>query len=122
MNNGERRYEAIDPISRDTAEAAAAGEADILLRAILAVALHDDDLAWAEAFCERFARHPDPSVRGSVLDSFGHRARRFGRIDERIRPLLEAGLADQDPWVRSKAEDAAGDVKHFVGWQLEQRS
>jgi hypothetical protein len=114
------RYDFIEPITRDDAERiASCAETDVLLRAVLAVSLHDGDLAWAQGFCARFVGHPDPGVRGSALLGFGHLARRFGRLDaERVRPLLVTGLADPDAWVRGQADTAAGDVDFFLGWSL----
>jgi hypothetical protein len=114
------RYEPIDPMSQEDAErAAASADPEEVLRAVLAVALHGEDLAWAEAFCERFARHPDSGVRGSALLGFGHLARRFRELDAaRVRPLLEAGLADPDAWVRGQSDSAADDAEFFLGWRL----
>jgi hypothetical protein len=114
------RYEAIEPLSHAAAdEAAVSSEPEALLRAILAVALHDEDLAWAQAFCERFAVHSHPGVRGSALLGFGHLARRFRKLEStRIEPLLKAGLTDQDPWVRGQSESAADDAEFYLGWRL----
>jgi len=114
------RYDPIEPISREAADGAAVStEAEALLRAVLAVALYDDDLAWAEAFCERFAVHIDPGIRGSALLGFGHLARRFRKLDAaRVQPLLESGLNDPDLWVRGQSESAADDVEFFLGWRL----
>jgi hypothetical protein len=113
------RYEPIEPISRADAERAAGAAPDDLSRAVLAVALHDADSGWAAAFCERFARHPDPGVRGSALLGFGHLARRFRELDvARVLPLLSAGLADPDAWVRGRSEAAADDVEFFLKWRL----
>src|SRR5262245_31837495 len=99
------QYALIEPLSRENAErAAASADAEVVLRAVLAVALHDEELAWAEAFCERFACHTDPGVRGSALLGFGHLARWFRALDAaRVQPLLEAGLADPDAWVRGQS-------------------
>lgn len=114
------RYQPIEPMSREDAErAVVSANPEVVLRAVLAVALHDGELAWAEAFCERFVRHPDPGVRGSALLGFGHLARRFRRLDaERVQPLLEAGLADSDAWVRGQSDSAADDAEFFLGWRL----
>ena len=114
------QYEPIEPMSRDDAvRAAASTDPDVLLRAVLAVALHEEELAWAEAFCERFVSHPNPGVRGSALLGFGHLARRFRQLDAtRVQPLLEAGLADPDTRVRGQCDSAADDVEHFLGWRL----
>lgn len=113
------RYEPIEPVSHVEAELAATASADVLLRAVLAIALYDEDRAWAETFCERFARHPDAEVRGGALLGFGHLARRFRKLDlTRVLPLIEAGLADPDSWVRGQAESAACDAEHFLGWRF----
>jgi hypothetical protein len=114
------RYEPIDPVSREEAErAATTAPKDVLVRVILGVALNDDDWAWAETFCLRFARHPDPNIRGIALLILGHLARRFRVLDEgRVRPPLEAGLTDPDPYVRGHAESATDDVESYLGWRL----
>jgi hypothetical protein len=115
------RYEPINPVSHDDAERVATStDPEALVRVILGVALHDDDLPWAEAFCERFARHTDADVRGSALLCFGHLARRFRVLESgRVRPLLEAGLADPDLWVCGQCESAAEDAEFFLGWRLQ---
>jgi hypothetical protein len=115
------RYDPIGPVSREDAERAACSvDLEQLVRTVLAVALHDVDLGWAEAFCERCAQHPDAGVRGSALLGFGHLARRFRRLNSvRVRPLLEAGLRDSDPSVRGKAGSAVEDVELFLGWRLQ---
>ena len=118
------RYEPIEPMTHEDAErAAASADAEVVLRAVLSVALHGEELARAEAFCERFARHPDPGVRGSALLGFGHLARRFRELDAaRVQPLLEAGLADPDAWVRGQSESAADDAEFFLGWRLRRQA
>jgi hypothetical protein len=114
------RYEPIGPLSHQNAEqAATSDDPELLLRSILAVALHEDDLVWAEAFCTRFARHSDPGVRGSALLGFAHLARRFRQLDAvSVQPLLESGLQDPDAWVRGQTESVAEDVEFFLGWRL----
>jgi hypothetical protein len=103
----------------DVERAVTSSDAEVVLRAVLAVALHDEELAWSEALCERFARHPNPGLRGSALLGFGHLARRFRELDAaRVQPLLEAGLVDADAWVRGQSETAADDAEFFLGWQL----
>jgi hypothetical protein len=113
------RCESIEPVSREEAErAVTSADREALSRIVLAVALHDER-SWAEGFCEQLARHPDTGVRGSALLGFGHLARRFRKLDiERVQPLLEAGLADPDPWVRGQSRSAPEDVECFLGWRL----
>ena len=48
-----------------------------------------------------------------------HLARRFGELaEDRVRPLVEAGLADTDAEVRGQADDAADDIEVFLKWRV----
>lgn len=113
------RYEQPKPMSHIEAEQAVTAGLDELRNAILSVALHDEDVTWAEAFCERFTQHPEPGIRGCALMGFGHLARRFRQLDERVRAHLLAGLSDPDEWVKGQAVAAADDVRQFLGWYLQ---
>jgi len=113
------KYEAIDPISReDMAAALARDDPDELLRAVLAVALHAEELEWAFSICLRLASHQHFNVRGNAILGFGHLARRFGRLDPVAQDVIEAGLGDSDPYVRGQAGDAADDAQHFLRWKI----
>jgi hypothetical protein len=59
-------------------------------------------------------------VRGNALLGFGHLARVLGvmREPEAVRALVEAGLADPDPYVSGQSEAAASGLEHFLGWKL----
>jgi len=116
------RYKSIPPITRRAALAALRGDPGRLVHAVLAVALHEGDVRWAERYCRRVAGHDDPDVRGNALLSLGHLARRSGTLDQgTVKPLLEAGLAHPDRRVRQRAEIAADDVEFFLGWSLRPR-
>ena len=113
------KYEAIDPMSREEVEAALTrDDPEELLRAIVAVALHSEDLDWASRLCMRLASHPHFNVRGNAVLGFGHLARRYGRLDSAAREVIEAGLRDADSYVRGHADSAADDVQHFLGWKI----
>ena len=120
VGEGAMLYEEIEAVSREAAEqAASSATPDDLSKVILAVALHESDRDWAEQFCLRLAGHTAPRVRAAALLGFGHLARRFRYLDRfRIEPLLQAGLADPNAWVRGQAETAMDDIVHFLGWQL----
>ena len=76
----------------------------------------------AEQICLRFATHSDPSVRGNAMEGFGNIARIFCSLHKRlIEPVIEAGLADPDDWVRDKAEGAAEEIEMFCGWVIRGR-
>ena len=114
------RYQRIDPVSREVAEAAArAAVPEELAMVILAVSLHEPDGDWAEAYCTTLAGHADPLIRGMAIFAFGHLARVHRRLDRsRVAPIVEAALADPDDYVRSQAESAADDLRVFLGWRL----
>jgi hypothetical protein len=113
-------YEPIDPISKAEAEhALVRNNPDELWRLIIAVGLHEPDAAWAESCCVRLSSHPHDNVRGNAVLSFGHLARRFGRLDEStVRPIVEAALRDRVQYVRGQAWAAADDIIHYLGWDL----
>ena len=75
---------------------------------------------WAQSCCVELARHRSAEVRAGAVASFGHLARRFGRLDPgRVRTLVEVALFDASAAVRSRADDAADDHKTFHGWEFE---
>ena len=113
------KYVPIDPMSREDVEAVLArGNPEELLRAVLAVALHDEDNAWATSICLRLASHNHFNVRGNAILGLGHLARRYCYLDPAARGIIEAGLQDDDPYVRGQADAAADDVEHFLGWEI----
>ena len=68
----------------------------------------------------QLARHRSAGVRASAIASFGHLARRFGRLDPgRVRRLVQIALHDPSAAVRARADDAADDLLTFLGWELE---
>jgi hypothetical protein len=86
---------------------------------VIGIALHCDDLAFAEDLCLSLATHADENVRGNAILGFGHLARRFRRLGSReIKTLLEAALQDDSPYVRGQAWAAADDLSHFLGWTI----
>ena len=75
---------------------------------------------WAQSCCIELVRHRSASVRAAAIASFGHLARRFGRLDPgRVRRLVEIALYDPSAAVRARADDAADDLKTFLGWEFE---
>lgn len=80
----------------------------------------DDFPGYAERICRALAVHDHPNVRGNAILGFGHLARTAGIMwkPNDVRALVEAGLSDADPYVRGQAEAAAGDLRHFLKWNL----
>lgn len=96
---------------------------DELLHIPVALSLEppeDDHPGYAESVCRELARHAHPNVRGNALLGFGHLARTVGIIwkPKDVRALVEAGLADDDAYVRGQAETAASDLRHYLKWNL----
>ncbi len=114
-------YETLDPISReDTERALASGGADVVCRALVTSALHDDDWRWVQEQCRRLARDPRAQVRGCAVTSIGHLARLHGELDlDVILPLLEELV--HDPEIGGRAEDALGDIRMFVRTDTQRR-
>ncbi len=110
------RFEPIDAQSRATAESARErNDPDELLQVVLAVALHEEDLPWAEQFCASLATHAHFNVRGNAILGLGHLARRFERLDVSVAvPLVARGLADPDSYVRGQAHAAAEDLELYL--------
>ena len=87
-----------------------------LSRLVVAVALNEEDFAFAEAVCLRLAKSKDETVRGNAILGFGHIARRAKALKEekRARELIEAGLRDESGYVRGQAVSASDDVTFFI--------
>lgn len=115
------QYQEIVPLHRSAAEAAEQrNDPKELAVAIIAVALHEDDLTFAQQFCARLAAHSEAGVRGNAILGFGHLARRFRKLDvSSVVPLVEKGLKDSDEYVRGQAYSAAEDLNHFLGLGLD---
>jgi len=94
------------------------GDPGELLHVPIVIALDPPECAWSFAICLHLAAHNDARVRANALLSFGHLARTCGALDQAARPLIEAALDDPDENVRFKANDAAHDINHFLGWGL----
>lgn len=96
----------------------ARGIADELLHVPIVVSLDPPDCAWSFGICQRLATHADTRVRANAILGFGHLARTCGALETSIRPVIEAALNDPDQEVRFKANDAAHDINHFLGWGM----
>ena|SRR6266516_3026794 len=118
------KYENIPPIPRaDAQRILSAGPADRLATAVLAVALHENDLDFAQDYCLRATGARDPLVRGNAVLGLGHLARRFGRLDQnKVEPIVAWALLDDDQYIRGQAEAAADDIQHFTTWRVRRSS
>jgi hypothetical protein len=112
------QYKEIGPLSQEeVAEALQRNDPDVLCRAVLAVALHDQDFERAQALCVELSRHPHFNVRGNAVLGFGHLARIHRQLDrEVVQPIIVTALFDSDVFVRGQAHCAYDDTAFFLQW------
>lgn len=89
----------------------------------IVVSMDPPEAVWAADVCRRLSAHPDEWVRGNAVLGFGHLARTTGELDEAVvRPIVEAALKDASSVVAGKADEAAGDLSHWLGWRFPAQS
>jgi hypothetical protein len=123
MPQSRLKYEEIPEWTRDVVERALRDDdPDALLRAVVAVAMHDADWRYAQDLCIRLSSHPHFNVRGNAVLGFGHIARVHRRLDRVVvQPIIEAALRDANDYVRGHGVDAADDTEQFLGWQYDKK-
>jgi hypothetical protein len=95
----------------------ARGIPDELVDVPIVVSMNPPDCAWAESVCVRLAMHPDINVRSNALSGFGHLARTCGTLTEDVvGPLIQAGLQDAEPDLRTQAYESAGEIACYLEW------
>ena len=85
----------------------------------ITVALASSELALAQEVCLKLCSHEHFRVRGNAVMSLGHLARRFRSLDEdKVRPLLESALSDNNEYVKTLAKSAADEIHQFLHWLI----
>jgi hypothetical protein len=85
----------------------------------LVAGLSPPDCDWAQSICRQLAQYPDSSVRGNAIIGFGYLAMTCRKLQEDIaRPMIEAGMQDEDEWVRVQSEDAAEMCTNYLNWKF----
>lgn len=117
-------YEEVEGLTPDEVEAAIARNSfEELLYVPIAVSVHSSDFDWAQAICVKLSGHEDFNVRGNAVLGFGHLARRFGKLEKDIvKPIIESAMLDPHEYVRTHANDAADDIRHFLRWRFSKPS
>ena len=91
------------------------GNRDELRYVAISVSMLSDDFDLGQSICLLLARHPDSTVRGNAVQSFGHLARRFRRLDlEVVEPIYRSALHDSDQYVREEADGMLGEIRHYL--------
>jgi len=112
------KYESIKNYSKTEIEKALANnDVDKLLFIVLSVALYSDDFEFAENFCIQLSNHEHFNVRGNAILGFGHLARIHGKLNEnKIKPIIENALKNENEFVRGQADSAKEDTEFFLKW------
>jgi len=101
---------------QDVESVIARGIPDELLYVPIVITMDPPDCDWSEAICLSLAQHPHFNVRGNAVLGFGHLARTCRQLNlTAVIPIIAAALRDEHEYVRGHAEDAAGDLMHYLG-------
>lgn len=79
--------------------------------ALVSVALHDPDSAWAESTIAAAMHSPDPAVRSVAATCVGHVVRRFGAL--RASTVARVQELRLSPETSGAAQDALDDILTF---------
>ena len=89
----------------------------------LVAGLSPPDWDWAQLICRQLAQHLDSNVRGNAIIGFGYLAMTCRRLCEDIaRPIIEAGMQDEDEWVKGHSEDAAEMCMTYLNWKFSRKN
>jgi hypothetical protein len=115
-----KKFQDLDTFTeRDVEDALRRNADDEISLLPLTIARAATDPAYAQQVCLKLAEDPRATVRGNALASLGHLARRFRSLDELpVTQVIEAGLADNDEYVRLSAKSAADEIHQFLGWDF----
>ncbi len=85
----------------------------------ITIALAGRDQVVAETTCLLLSTHVQSRIRAHAVMSLGYLARRFRMLDEaRVKPAIEAALAESDEYVRMHAHTAADEICQFLHWDI----
>ena len=108
------KYEQIDPVSREEAEANfVSGDIELIARTLIAIGLHDEDWKWVEQQGLCFLLHEHEVVVSAAILSLAYTARVNGIIDkERVTSALQK-LA-HDSRYAGRVQDALDDIERGI--------
>ena len=118
MSECDLRYEPLPEWSQEEMEQVIRrGEPQQVALVPLTASLNPPDFDWTQSICVRLSLHSDKVVRGNAILGLGYLAMSCKRLDERItRPIIEAGMQENDEWVRGRSEDAAEMCTTYLKW------
>lgn len=97
------------------------GDTRRIVEALLSFAFNDEDWQFVQNLLIRYSNHQEQNIRYMAMLCFGHLCRIHRTIDkDRVLPILQAGLKDEEKYVRGAAEDALSDIEMFYGRPDEQ--
>ena len=105
--------------SADVDAAITRNDPDELQLVSITIALSSSESALAQEVCLKLSTHEHHKVRGNAVMSLGYLARRFRSLDEdKVRPIVESALHDQDEYVKMLAKSAADEIHQFLHWHM----
>jgi hypothetical protein len=82
-------------------------------RALLALALHDEDWRWVQNLSLELINDPDPAMRGTAVLALAHLARIHRKLDlDKVLPELKR--LKHDAAISGRVEDALSDIEIFL--------
>ena len=116
------RYVAVEPISRQEAEAAfTSGVSHAICDALVRLVYHDPDGKWLQEKCIEMSENSDAEVAGLAVTCLGHLARIHRTLDlERVLPILKR--VRTNPELAGRAEDALDDIETYLNLKIERRT
>lgn len=113
-----QKFHDLDRYSDGDVEAALGrNDPDELALMPITIALLTEDAAAAQDIILRLAAHENLRVRSHALAGLGHLARRFRILEEqKVKPLIESALLDEDEYIRMHAKSAADEIHQFLHW------
>ena len=82
-------------------------------RALLALALHDEDWRWVQNLSLELINDADPAMRGTAVLALAHLARIHRKLDlDKVLP--ELNRLKHDAAISGRVEDALSDIESFL--------
>lgn len=84
------------------------------VHAIISLGWHGKDYYQAQEICKKYISNSDRELKLAAIESVGHIARVFGKIDPIFIKILNSFLKDKDKEVVGVAEDTLSDIEIFI--------
>jgi hypothetical protein len=87
---------------------------DKIIKGLLDLVLKADDKEFLQDFMVKYSQHKDENIRGTVIRCFGHIAKKYNTITNKlVLPLINDALNDESNFVKECAHLALDDIKLY---------